>query len=244
MRLKESAKTVIVTGAGSGIGYAIVTRFLDLGYNVAAWDINLGKLATVRHERMWSKVVDVSDRTAVLRAAGDVIDRNNRIDALVACAAVFNARPFLALDDNVWDATFAVNLKGTLFACQAVLPAMRTQRGGSIVLFSSTLARSGAVNGAHYAATKGGILGLARSIALEVAEDGIRVNVVSPGLTDTPQPRGNMSEAQILARAREIPLGRMGTADDMVEATIFLIGEDSSFVTAQDIRVNGGFGLF
>jgi NAD(P)-dependent dehydrogenase (short-subunit alcohol dehydrogenase family) len=121
---------------------------------------------------------------------------------------------------------------------------MRQQKSGAIVLFSSTLARSGAADGAHYAATKGGILGLARSVALETAVDGIRVNVVSPGVTDTPQPRGNMTEEQLFSRAATVPLGRIAHVGDMVEAAVFLLSEDASFMTAQDLRVNGGARLF
>ncbi len=89
--------------------------------------------------------------------------------------------PFLDLDEATWDLTLAINLKGSFFACQAVLPAMRRRRRGSIVLFSSTLARIGAARGAHYAATKGGLLGLARSLALVAAPDNVRVNTISPG---------------------------------------------------------------
>ena len=170
--------------------------------------------------------------------------RRARIRGLVACAAVFKAKPFLEIDDALWDTTFDVNLKGSMFAIQAVLPLMRQQKSGAIVLFSSTLARSGAADGAHYAATKGGILGLARSVALETAADGIRVNVVSPGVTDTPQPRGNMTEDQLFSRAATIPLGRIGHVRDMVEAAVFLLSEDASFMTAQDLRVNGGARLF
>ena len=166
------------------------------------------------------------------------------IHGLVACAAVFKAKPFLEIDDASWDLTFDVNLKGSLFAVQAVLPYLRQQKSGAIVLFSSTIARTGAADGAHYAATKGGVLGLARSVALETAADGIRVNVVSPGVTDTPQPRGNMTEDQLFSRAETVPLGRIGDVHDMVEAALFLLSEDASFMTAQDLRVNGGARLF
>lgn len=103
---------------------------------------------------------------------------------------------------------------------------------------------SAAVAAAHYAATKGGVLGLARSLALETARDNIRVNVVSAGITDTPQPRRNMSEDDMFSRAAAIPLGRIGRAEDMVEAALFLLRDDASFVTGQDIRVNGGRALF
>jgi len=162
------------------------------------------------------------------------------VAGLVACAAIFHRKPFLDLDEASWDAHFAVNLKGSLLACQAVLPGMRRRRAGSIVLMSSTLARTGSPTGAHYAATKGAILGLARSLSLEVAREGIRVNVVSPGLTDTPQPRGHGPEEELLARARKLPMGRMAQPQEIAEAALFLLGPESSFVTGQDLAVNGG----
>jgi NAD(P)-dependent dehydrogenase (short-subunit alcohol dehydrogenase family) len=121
---------------------------------------------------------------------------------------------------------------------------MIARRRGSIVMFSSSLARAGSVAGGHYAASKGGVLGLARSLAQEVADRNVRVNVISPGLTDTPQPRANASEAVIYAKADTIPLRRIGMPDDMADAALFLLGDDSSFVTGQDIRINGGANLF
>ena len=105
------------------------------------------------------------------------------------------------------------------------------------------LARTGAVNGAHYTAATGGILGLARTLALEVAHENIRVNTVSPGITDTAQSNGSISAAEI-AQTAKIPLGRLGRVDDMVEACLFLLSEESSYVTGQDIRVNGGAPLW
>jgi NAD(P)-dependent dehydrogenase (short-subunit alcohol dehydrogenase family) len=245
MKPSDVAKgAVIVTGAGSGIGYALTRRLLDEGYAVSAWDLNAGKLEGEAHPRLAFFPLDIRDRAAIAQAMRQTEAWAERVDGMVACAAVFKAVPFLQLDDATWDATFDINLKGSLLACQAVLPAMRRQRGGSIVLFSSSVARTGAAGGGHYAATKGGVLGLARALALEVAADNIRVNVVSPGITDTPQPRGNFSEAYMLCRAQDIPLRRIGQPEDMAEAALFLLQDDSSYVTGQDIRVNGGARLF
>jgi NAD(P)-dependent dehydrogenase (short-subunit alcohol dehydrogenase family) len=121
---------------------------------------------------------------------------------------------------------------------------MRPQRFGRIVLFSSMIARTGTVNGAHYASSKGGILGLARAVALESATDNIRVNTISPGITDTPQPRAFLSDGDFAARRVRIPLGRIGQVEDMVDACMFLLSDESSFLIGQDIRVNGGASLW
>ena len=233
-----------MTGAGSGIGLELTRHLLDRGYAVAAWDVSPAALEAVPQERLDIRQIDVRDGEAMKAAVAEIGAAGSHVAGLVACAAVYRAVPFLQLDEATWDDCFAVNLTGGLLACQAVLPLLRRQRAGSIVLFSSTIARSGAVGGAHYAATKGGILGLMRSLALEVARENIRVNCVSPGLTDTPQPRGNMSESDMFAKAADVPLGRIGTAADMAEAALFLLEPDSSFVTGQDIRVNGGARLF
>lgn len=236
---------IVVTGAASGIGHALTRRLIADGERVWACDTDEAGLASLGSApHLTTRIVDVRSRDALAAVAKAAHEAAGSIRGLVACAAVFKAKPFLEIDDALWDLTFDVNLKGSLFAIQAVLPYMRQQMSGAIVLFSSTLARTGAADGAHYAATKGGVLSLARSVALETAADGIRVNVVSPGVTDTPQPRGNMTEEQLFRRAEAVPLGRIGHVDDMVEAALFLLSEDASFMTAQDLRVNGGARLF
>ncbi|MBP1154226.1 MULTISPECIES: SDR family NAD(P)-dependent oxidoreductase [unclassified Paenibacillus] len=244
MKLDREKRTVIVTGAGSGIGYALTLRLLEEGYPVSAWDIAAGGLASITHHRLSFYKLDVRDKRSIEQAVRQTLNVSGAIGGLVACAAIYKAKPFLALSESEWDQAFDINLKGFLLVCQAVLPAMRELGFGSIVLFSSMIARSGAVSGAHYAATKGGILGLARSLALEVARENIRVNVVSPGITDTPQPRGNMREEDMYAKGNGIPLKRIGSPEDMAEGALFLLREESSFMTGQDLRINGGALLF
>lgn len=240
MATEGTGRSVVVTGAGGGIGYAITLLLLDRGYRVSACDVVAGRLDGCHHERLSFHRVDVRDRSAIGAAIAAEERLSSGICGLVTCAAIFKRMPFLELDEESWDRHFAINLKGSFLACQAVLPSMRRNGGGSIVVFSSSLARTGSPTGGHYAATKGGILGLARSLALEVARDNIRVNVISPGIIDTPMPRGHRSEEEFLARAKTVPLGRYGTPDEVAEAVLFLLGDDSSFVTGQDIRINGG----
>jgi NAD(P)-dependent dehydrogenase (short-subunit alcohol dehydrogenase family) len=228
---------IVVTGAGSGIGYAAATLFLNRGYRVLAWDSVPGRLAGKDDPHLCFEQIDVRDKAAMDRA---IAREPLPLRGLVACAAIFKRMPFLMLDEATWDAHLDINLKGSFLACQAVLPAIRRSGGGSIVLFSSSIARTGSPTGAHYAATKGGILGLGRSLALELARDGIRVNVISPGITDTPQPRAHGSEAEFYAKVNTIPLGRFGRAEEMAEAALFLLEDESSYVTGQDIRINGG----
>ena len=232
----------IVTGAGSGIGLAVARRLLTDGWQVTACDINLDALAEA--PGLDKRITDVREPDGLHAAAAATLQAHGRIDALIACAAVYLAAPFLDLTEETWDQTFAVNADGSLRAAQAVLPAMRAQGAGNIVFFSSTVARSGNINAAAYGATKGAVLGLMRSLALETAKAGIRVNSVSPGITDTAQPRSHMSEDSLFSKAADIPLGRIGHVDDMVETVMFLISDDASYITGQDIRVTGGAKLF
>jgi NAD(P)-dependent dehydrogenase (short-subunit alcohol dehydrogenase family) len=239
----SSKPTIIVTGAGSGIGHALSELLLERGYRVSAWDVMPGRLEGMSHSQLSFHAIDVRQKALMERTVFLEEEGGAQICGLAACAAVFKRVPFLDLDDATWDEHFDINLKGTFLACQAVLPALRRAGGGSVVLFSSSLARTGSPTGAHYAATKGGVLGLMRSLALEWAREGIRVNALSPGITDTPQARAHTNEAEFLAKAKLVPLGRLGTAREMAEATLFLLGGDSAFITGQDLRINGGLQI-
>lgn len=237
-------ETIIVTGAGSGIGHALTRRLLREGFHVSAWDTDPGELTGANDASLDFYEIDVRNSDAMDEAVAAALEKTGRIAGLATCAAIYRTVPFLELTEDDWDAHMSVNLKGSLLACQAVLPTMLKRKSGSIVLFSSSIARRGAPQSAAYAATKGGVLGLARALALDHARAGIRANAISPGITDTPQPRGNLSEEDIYGRAENIPLGRIGLPDDMVDAALFLLSDDASFVTGQDIRINGGAGLF
>lgn len=236
----ERQRTVLVTGANSGIGLAVVKSLLNQNTAVLACDINIDALQAAAHPLLTTFQFDIRDGDRLQQAVTG-LPETAILAGLVTCAAVFKRVPFLELNEELWDTTFDINLTGTFLACQAVVPRMRRQRSGSIVVLSSSLARTGSPTGGHYAATKGGILGLARSLALEVAADGVRVNIVSPGLVDTPQPRAHAGGVEaMMAKASGIPLGRIGHTRDIVGAIDFLLGEESSFVTGQDIQVNGG----
>lgn len=240
--MRDAKGTVLVTGAGSGIGLATTLALLADGYHVIAWDRDTHRLDAVAEGRLSAATVDVTNRAAMDRALHGQEAGLPPLCGVVTCAAIFARVPFLQLDEATWDAHLAVNLRGTLFACQAVLPALRGRGGGSMVLLSSGIARSGSPTAAQYAVTKGGVLGLGRSLALELARDGIRVNMISPGMTDTPQPRGHSTEEAVQAKVRSIPMGRMARPEEIADAVLFLLGPDSGFMTGQDLAINGGLG--
>lgn len=231
----------IITGAAGGIGLAIVRLLQQDGTRVLALDTNVSGLAGLPN--VVSRECDVTDPDTLQAFINEAVAHAS-ISALICCAAIFPGAPLADIDEASWDRVFDVNVGGTLLACQLVVPHMRAQGGGSIVAFSSTMARSGGINAAHYAASKGAILGLVRSLAVDLAADGIRVNSVSPGLTDTPQPRANMTAGELLAKGKRVPMGRAGTPEDSAEAVRFLLSTDASFMTGQDLRVAGGACLF
>lgn len=246
---EHKGRVAVITGGSSGIGYAIANRLRLEGASVSVFDVapyapgvaseaGMGCLPVSFYQ------IDVSQERNVETAFKSVAAREGKIDYLVCCAAIFHAKPFLALSHDEWRRTLEVNLTGSFLCCREAIRHMRSNRFGRIVFFSSMLARTGGVNGAHYSTSKGGVLGLARSLALEVAGENIRVNTISPGLTDTPQPRGHLSEEELYGRGANIPLGRIGKVEDMVEGCLFLLSDDSSYVTGQDLRVNGGAPLW
>ena len=180
--------TVIVTGAGSGFGLALTRRLLEESFRVEAWDRDEGSLSDIDDDSLSFRQLDVCDGRAMADAVA-AIETSAAITGLVTCAAIYRVAPFLEITEDDWDAHLSINLKGTLLTCQAVLPRMLDQRRGSVVMFSSLIARRGAVNSGAYAATKGGVLGLMRALALDHARAGIRANAISPGIADTPMPR-------------------------------------------------------
>lgn len=242
--LDTSGRTYIVTGAGSGINLAITKALLAAGCTVSAWDVRRGDLAAVTDKRLSFVEIDVRDGPAQARAAADTAQRCGGVAGLVAGAGVMQHAPFLELKEADFDRTLAINLKGAMLTVQAALPHMRRAGRGSIVMFASMLARSAGPKAADYIASKGGILGLARTLAAELAAENIRVNTISPSVIDTPMPRAVYSTDTLRQRGKDSPMGRLATVEDMADAALFLLSDDASFVTGQDIRINGGQRLF
>ncbi len=238
--MSSSNGAIVVTGAGSGIGREITRLLLDQGTPVSAWDINLGDLEGHNSPNLMVRRLDTRDKAALDKAAAETVERFGAIAGAATCAGIFRPKPFLELTQQDWDDHFGINLRGVLFTCQSVLPYMRERKKGSLVMFSSTLARSSKPRTGHYAATKGGVLGLMRVMALETAKEGIRVNAISPGIADTPMPNAVYESGTMADRAKANPMGRIGTANDMAQTALFLLSDEASFVTGQDFRVNGG----
>jgi len=237
---EHRGRVAVVTGGSGGIGGAISKRLIAEGAGVYVLDLK----PPAHQNGATFRQLDVSSETDVDHVFGAIGAEAGRIDYLVCCAGIYRPRPFLEMSLEEWQSTLEINLTGYFLCCRAALRFMRPQKFGRIVLFSSMAARTGGIHVAHYAASKGGVLGLARALAVESAPENIRVNTVSPVITDTPMPRAVLSDEVMESRKARIPLARIGDVLDMAEACMFLLSDDSSYVIGQDIRVNGGSTLW
>jgi 2-hydroxycyclohexanecarboxyl-CoA dehydrogenase len=242
---EHQGRVAVITGGSGGIGSGIGRRLQSAGVTVHVLDVNDGaRTDPSAAGAMHFHSVDIGNEAQVDSVFDRIQSFSRRLDYLVCCAAIFRPQPFLELEAENWRRTLQTNLTGSFLSCRAALRCMRPRKFGRVVIFSSMIARTGSVNGAHYAASKGGILGLARTVAIEAAPDNIRVNTISPGITDTPQPRAFLSDADLTERRARIPLGRIAEVEDMVEACMFLLSDQSSYLIGQDLRVNGGASLW
>ncbi|GAA0959784.1 SDR family NAD(P)-dependent oxidoreductase [Actinocorallia libanotica] len=243
-----SARTAIVTGGASGIGEAISRRLAADGVLVAVFDRDgaAAEEAAAAIEKDGGRAVglavDVTDRAAVDAAVARVGELLGRPVILVNSAGITAFGPSLEVSAELWDRVLAVNLTGTFACCQAVLPGMVEEGWGRIVNISSSSVHSGSPGMAAYVASKSGVLGLTKVLALEFAKKGVTVNTIPPGFIDSPMLRdtasgGRLDVAQQIERT---PVGRIGLPEDVAAACAFLVGEEASYITGQVIGVNGG----
>ena len=239
-------KIVLVTGAGQGIGRAIARGMAREGASVVVADLNEANASAVKKEiaaigvKSLAVHADISNEESVQAMVEKSLHELRRLDILVNNAGIFPTSPVEEMKEEEWDQVIGTNLVGTFLCSKTVVPHLLAQRSGRIISLTSGRAFHGAKNGAHYAASKAGIIGFSKSLALELAPHGITVNVICPGITDTAQPRGHQTEAQIYAQGQRIPLGRIGQPEDLVGPAIFLASDAAGFITGQTIFANGG----
>lgn len=251
---KMANKTIIVTGGGGGIGGAACRRFAKEGGNVAVFDMNMDAA-----ERVAAGIVaeggkamafrcDITDRTQVDAAVAAVDAKLGPIDVLVNNAGWDIFKPFTKTVPAEWDKLILINLIAALHMHHAVLPGMVERKSGRIVNIASDAARGGSSGEAVYAACKGGLVALSKTLAREHARHGISVNVVCPGPTDTALLAGFAEGARDPAKLMEafknaVPMGRIGQPDDLAGAIVFFGSDDAAFITGQVISVSGGLTM-
>jgi NAD(P)-dependent dehydrogenase (short-subunit alcohol dehydrogenase family) len=240
-------KVCIITGAASqrGIGRATARLFSQHGGRVVIVDLDDGQAkaaAAELGEGHLGFACDVTDRQSCQNAAERVVGELGRVDVLVNNAGITQPLKIMDIRPDNYDAVLDVNLRGTLYMSQAVIPQMREQHSGSIVCMSSVSAQRGGgiFGGPHYSAAKGGVLGLAKAMARELGPDTVRVNSITPGLIQTDITGGKLTDELKVEIAKGIPLGRLGVADDVANACLFLASDLSSYITGAVIDVNGG----
>lgn len=244
-RVKD--KTAIITGAAKGIGKGVAQIFATEGAKVviADFDKQAGEEAVAEIKQAGGEAifieVDITKQVETEKMAEETIKQYGAIDILVSNAGIYPKVPIEAMTEADWDKIFDINLKGAFFAVKAVLPEMTEKKYGRIVLTSSiTGPRVAAPGFSHYAATKGGLNGFIRGLALELAKYNITVSGVEPGIIVTPGLATLWNSEYIKTTAAAIPLRRLGTPEDVGYAELFLASDEASYITGQTIIVDGG----
>lgn len=240
----------LVTGAGSGIARETALQLGAAGATVAVADINaetVGATAEAIRDsggQATSHILDVSDPSAAKATIAAIENDLGPIEYLVNLAGSFATAPLAGITDELWTQTMAVHLNGSFYICRAVIPGMAARGGGAVVNTSSLFALRGQPEASHYAAAKGAIIGFSKSIAREVAGSGVRVNVVAPGPVDTPffarGMAGDTLDQVRTERAKSIPLGKIGRAEEVAPVILFLLGSGAAHMTGQVVPVDGG----
>lgn len=244
-------KVVVITGAANGIGRATADVFAGVGAQVVLADVDHA-LATKASEEItsaggkaWAIECDVSRTDSVKAMVESIIQRYARIDVVHANAAVQSNKEAIAVTEEEWDRLHNVNLKGVFLTCKYVIPVMQSQKKGAIIISSSGHAFATYPNSSAYAATKGGELAFMRGLALDYAKDGIRVNCIIPGATDTRLVRGYIESSSdpVATQKRlmdSIPMGRLARPEEVGRGVLFLASDFAEYITGTSLAVDGG----
>ena len=245
--MKLSGQVAIVTGAAGGIGRASVLTFAHEGAKVTAVDVSVVggaetlALARVRGSEVIFEQADVRDEGQVKAMVDRTVARWGRLDILFNNAGLILVKPLEETTEAEWDNLMSVNLKAMFFGCKHVIPHMRRTGGGTILNMGSIGSFTGQLNTPAYIASKGAVALFTKSLALDYGRDGIRVNCICPGIVDTPI---HAQDAEVRKLAPEIvPLGRMGTAEEIAQAAWFLLSDSSNWTTGTILTIDGGSSL-
>lgn len=236
-------QVAIVTGGARGIGKGICEVFCREGATVALWDVLDGTQTvneiTQNGGKIFFQKVDVTDQSSVDSAIEEIIKQHGKIEILINNAGIIRDRSFLKMTEEEWDSVINVNLKSLYVVTRSVIPHMKENGYGRIVSASSINGTAGAFGQTNYCATKAGISGFTRALCKEVGRFGITANAVAPGFIQSAM-TDSMPEEVINAGIKMIPVGRIGTAEDMGNAYLFLASKESGFVSGITLHANGG----
>jgi 3-oxoacyl-[acyl-carrier protein] reductase len=239
-----TGKIALVTGASRGIGRAIATRLAEQGATVLAAARGDHAAAVVDEIKSGGRqaeavTVDVTDAVTLERLPADIIERHGRLDIIVSNAGIARDQLLMRMKREDWDAVLTTNLTASFVLAQAAIRPMLRQKAGRIIAISSIVGQAGNAGQVNYAASKAGLIGFAKALAREVASRGITVNIVAPGLVESDMTRAMTDTAQV-DWATQIPLGRVGTPDDVAAAVCFLASDEAAYITGHVLAVNGG----
>lgn len=236
-------QVAIVTGGARGIGRGICEVFCREGATVALWDVLDGtqtvKEITQNGGNIFFQKVDVTSQDSVDNAIGEIIEKYGKIEILINNAGIIRDRSFLKMTEEEWDSVINVNLKSLFIVTKSVVPHMKENGYGRIVSASSINGSAGAFGQTNYCATKAGISGFTRALCKEVGKNGITVNAVAPGFVKSVM-SDSMPEEIIKAGIKMIPVGRIGSPEDMGHAYLFLASKEAGFVSGITLHANGG----
>lgn len=242
-----SGKSALVTGGSRGIGRACSELLARAGARVAVnchvetpWAELVARTIRDGGGDAFALAADVSVRSEAEMLVDETVDRFGGIDIVVNNAGIWKRAPIDEMSDGEWGEMLAVNLTGTFHVVRAAVPAMKAAGSGRIVNIASTAGQRGEAFHAHYATTKGGVIALTKSLAAELAPNGITVNCVAPGWTDTDMARDALTGDDAPAILRTIPLGRAGRPEEIAAAVVFLASDLASYITGEIVNVNGG----
>jgi len=233
----STRRVALVTGGGGGIGRAAALGLNEQGIRVAVADVSEEGMeltkAGASDQSILCVQTDVRDHASVKKLVQTVMHEFGRIDILVNCAGIFPVSRVAEMGEDEWDRVIETNLKGAFLCSQAVLAPMRAQGAGRIVSIGSGRGTDGYAGGAHYAASKGGLIGFTKSLALEMINDVVTVNIIAPGITDTPMMRGVLTSEQVERFLQQSPGSRLGKPEDIVALLLYLVSEQAAHVTGQ-----------
>ncbi len=240
-----SGKSALVTGASGGIGEAVARALHARGANVVLHGTQVEKLEALKDDldtRAFVLAVDLSDRDAVADMADAATELAGPISILVNNAGINRDGLLMRMKDEDWDKVLEVNMTASMSLCRTVMRGMMKVKTGRIISISSIVGFTGNPGQTNYAASKAGMIGFSKSLAVEVASRGVTVNVVAPGFIETPM-TDVLEESQKSSLLARVPVGRLGHADEIAAAVVFLASDEASYITGATMHVNGGMAM-